>query len=467
MSTIVAFTQADKAVHNSHKFGFKLSSTNYGFWKTMIQPFLITNNLFGYIDGTVSCPSSTVLLAGSSSDKDKEPTATTQVNPEYTTWVSNDAHVRMIVLSTISESAFQHVQGVTSRELWLALERAYAPHTASREYTLKTQLLKIQMKPDESSSAYLTRAQEYSDALANIGEPMKEKDVVMLVLSGLREEYNGFKSTILARQVPIAFVDLHALLLDHDYMISKNSIEVNPAQAFTAAASIRKPVTTTGPSQVSTDAVQAIQQLAAQLGFQLQPIGSQQPQAHYTNRSQNNRDRTQNNRSGNSTNNRGRGNYNNRNQGGGTRNQFSWASNQNTVYGTCNRCGIGHVPSQCPNRDPSTFRSRQAPSANFADSRSQSSSTWLPDTGSSHHVASHLSSFDTSEASMARIIFMLVTVRVYPFYTLDLPAFIHLTKHSTLNTFYMFQPLQKISFLFNSFVTTVMFILNFILPIFL
>lgn len=66
--------------------------------------------------------------------------------------------------------------------------------------------------------------------------------------------------------------------------------------------------------------------------------------------------------------------------------------------------------------------------------------------------------------TMARIIFMLVTVRVYPFYTLDLPAFIHLTKHSTLNTFYMFQPLQKISFLFNSFVTTIMFVLNFILP---
>nr|KAJ0213411.1 hypothetical protein LSAT_V11C400161540 [Lactuca sativa] len=293
----------------------------------MIQPFHVTNNLFSYIDGTIPCPPSTISVATSSSNKDKEPTTAAQVNPEFTIWVLNDAHVRMIVLSTISERN-------TSQELWLALERAFAPHTSSREYTLKTQLLKIQMKPDESSSAYLTRAQAYSDALANIGEPMKEKDLVMLVLSGLREEYNGLKSTILARQVPIPFVDLHALLLDHDYMISKTSNE-------------------------------------------LQPLSSQQPQAHYTNRSHNNRDWSQNTRPGNSNNNRGRGNYNNRIQGGGTRNQ----------------CGIGHVPPQCPNRDPSTLKSRQAPSANYADYLSQASNT-----GSSHHVASNLSSFDNSKA---------------------------------------------------------------------
>ncbi|XP_023749507.1 uncharacterized protein LOC111897788 [Lactuca sativa] len=194
-----------------------------------------------------------------SSEKGKEQAVTAQVNPDYTTWVLNDAHVRMLLLSTISETAFQHVQGTTSRELWLALERAFAPRTSSREYTLKTQLLKIEMKPDESPIAYLTRAQEYSDALANIGEPMKEKDIVMLVLSGLRDEYNGLKSTILARQTPISFIDLHSLLLDHDYMVSKTSTEVPPAQAFATVASIRKPATIPGSSQNSTEAVQAIQ----------------------------------------------------------------------------------------------------------------------------------------------------------------------------------------------------------------
>lgn len=108
------------------------------------------------------------------------------------------------------------------------------------------------MKPDESSAAYLTRAQEYADSLANIGEPMNEKDIFMLLLSGLREEYNRFKSTILALQVSITFIDLHVLLLDHDYMISKSSTEVPPAQAFTTTTSIRKSAATNGYSSSMT-----------------------------------------------------------------------------------------------------------------------------------------------------------------------------------------------------------------------
>lgn len=172
----------------------------------MIQPFLITNNLFGYVDGSNSCPSM-YAPATSMSGKEKAEVPQPQINPEYTIWISNDAHVRMLIISTVSEASFQHVEGNTSHDLWLSLEHAYAPHTSSREYTVKTQLLKIEMKGDEASSQYLTRAQEYSDVLANIGEPMKDKDIVMLVISGLREEYNSLKSTIVHRHPPVCFLN--------------------------------------------------------------------------------------------------------------------------------------------------------------------------------------------------------------------------------------------------------------------
>nr|GEX05280.1 hypothetical protein [Tanacetum cinerariifolium] len=71
--------------------------------------------------------------------------------------------------------------------------------------------------------------------------------------------------------------------------------------------------------------VQALTQLASQLGFNLQPL-TQQAQAFNTSYSQNSRGR------GRTTNNRGRGRgQNNRTNRG----RFNWASNQNTVYGTC------------------------------------------------------------------------------------------------------------------------------------
>ncbi|KAD3068184.1 hypothetical protein E3N88_36064 [Mikania micrantha] len=364
MALLASFSQVDKTTHNSHKFGFKLSPTNYGYWKAMIEHFLITNNLFGYIDGTIPCPPATIPTVGPS-DKDAVPPS--QLNPNFTTWLSNDAHVRMLILSTISEASFQHVPGnSTSRDLWLSFERAYVPHTASREYTLKGQLMRIEMKADEPASAYLTRAQEYATALANIGEPIKDKYIVMVVVAGLRDEYSN-----------------------HDYMIRKSLPSVPTTQAFmTASNSPLNGAVASASSQPAT--VQDIQQVLGQLGLHNQPTKAATTQAFYTNRGGMGRGRNFHNR-------RGRGSSNTRNTGSLNRSQFSWASIQNIVSGTCNRCGIGHIPSQCPNRDPATIRGRQ-PSANYADSRSQaSSSSWLPDTGSTNHAAPDLSWFEYAE----------------------------------------------------------------------
>nr|GEZ25797.1 nucleotide-binding, alpha-beta plait [Tanacetum cinerariifolium] len=88
------------------------------------------------------------------------------------------------------------------------------------------------MHGDETPNAYLNRAQEYADALAAIDEPLKDKDLVMLAVSSLREEYNGLKTIISARQSPTAFSELHALLSDHDYMLGKTHA---PAPSITSS----------------------------------------------------------------------------------------------------------------------------------------------------------------------------------------------------------------------------------------
>ncbi|GJS33973.1 putative RNA-directed DNA polymerase [Tanacetum coccineum] len=115
---VKAFTMVDKTAHNSRKFAFNLSPINYGYWKTMIEPFLITNNLMGYVDGSIPCPSKTLSVTdGATVPKE---------NPNYPIWISNDAHVRMLIISTISEASFRHVQGTTSRDLWLSLKKAHS-----------------------------------------------------------------------------------------------------------------------------------------------------------------------------------------------------------------------------------------------------------------------------------------------------------------------------------------------------
>lgn len=152
--------------------------------------------------------------------------------------------------------------------------------------------MKIQMKGDETSEAYLNKEKEYDDALSNIGEAFKEIDLVMLVIACLREDYNGLKLTILSRRVPTAFYELHELLSDHDYIIKQFVYVVLSQHAFTT--------NTTGMSSLvgssQHDHVQSINQLASQIGFSLQ-LFTQQPQACFTSYPQNNcgRGRTTNN----------------------------------------------------------------------------------------------------------------------------------------------------------------------------
>nr|GEY44007.1 hypothetical protein [Tanacetum cinerariifolium] len=297
-------TQTSNTLHNAiMEAGSKdrppmLAPCNYVQWKSRIKRYIDTkpnHELIHYclknppykldwqdikvpdVDGSIPCPSKTKSVTDGAT--------VAKENPNYPIWVSNDAHV-------------------------------YVPHSTSREYTLKTQLLRIEMHSDETFDAYLNRAQEYADPLAAIDEPVKDKDIVMLVVSSLHEEYNGLKTTITARQSPTVFSELHALLSDHDYMLGKTRA---PAPSITSSFATNYAIDS--------------------------PI---MPEA---------------------------------------------------LYGACNRCGIGHIPSQCPNRDPFTIHTR--PFANFANTHAQSSNTsanWHSHTGANSHVTPDLEAMDNSEA---------------------------------------------------------------------
>ncbi|GJR39002.1 nucleotide-binding alpha-beta plait domain-containing protein [Tanacetum coccineum] len=187
------------------------------------------------------------------------------------------------------------------------------------------------MHGDGTPDAYLNRAQEYADALAAISEPVKDKDLVMLAVSGLREEYNNLKTIITVRQSLTAFNEFHALLSDHDYMHGKNHA---PAPSITSSFAANYAVGS--PSMLEARQAQ-LSELTAQLsapGFQVSPIVPSGPQAFYGVRPSNHNKNNNNNNHANRNN--SRGNNNNRRRGNGR--QFDWASNQNTVYGTCNRC---------------------------------------------------------------------------------------------------------------------------------
>nr|KAJ0206058.1 hypothetical protein LSAT_V11C500252410 [Lactuca sativa] len=155
MALISSFTTDEKKSNYSQKFSFYLTPTNYGYWRKMIHSFLLEHKLFDYMADTIpGAPKQLPHVVATTADPKPEP----RDNPNYSIWITSDAHILMLIISTLYESAFRHVQGDTSYDMWSSLECAFALHSYSREYTLKTQLLRTKMKGDETPNAYLNRA---------------------------------------------------------------------------------------------------------------------------------------------------------------------------------------------------------------------------------------------------------------------------------------------------------------------
>nr|GEV21365.1 nucleotide-binding, alpha-beta plait [Tanacetum cinerariifolium] len=128
----------------------------------------------------------------------------------------------------------------------------------------------------------------------------------MLAILGLREEYNGLKTTITVRQSPTAFSELHELLSDHDYMLGKTHA---PAMSITSSFTVNYVIGSPSmPKARQAQLSELTTQLSA-LRFQVSPIAASGPQAFYGVHPSNNKNNNNNNNNrGNRNNSRGNNN---------------------------------------------------------------------------------------------------------------------------------------------------------------
>lgn len=83
----------------------KLPETTYFPWKTQFDALLIGYDLYGFIDGTLSCPSPLLL--------DNTP------NPDFSFWVRQDSLLLSAILAFLSRDVHRFVfQIETSKEAW-------------------------------------------------------------------------------------------------------------------------------------------------------------------------------------------------------------------------------------------------------------------------------------------------------------------------------------------------------------
>ncbi|KAF8377256.1 hypothetical protein HHK36_030631 [Tetracentron sinense] len=191
----------------------KLNPTNYLLWKSQFVPLLGSQNLLGYVDGTILPPSK--LLPASNNE-------TPQPNPLFEKWNQTDQLLLSWINATLSEEVLCEVVGLnTAQEVWSTLANTYAQRSKAREYQLRHQL-QICKKDSSSMSDYLRKFKSLCDSLAAIGHPVSDEDRVFWVLNGLGPSYESFVTSVLAKPPFPSYDQLIPNLISQDIHVGEH-----------------------------------------------------------------------------------------------------------------------------------------------------------------------------------------------------------------------------------------------------
>ncbi|KAL6281384.1 hypothetical protein ACE6H2_018265 [Prunus campanulata] len=195
----------------------KLDHTNYPLWLAQITPLLKSRGLMGFVKGTTTCPPSVV--------KDKDNTE--KVNPAYDDWIRQD----QLILSWINGSLSPSVLGpvaryTTSRDTWLSLEKRFASQTLHRIIHLRGELLRT-TRGDSSISEFLDKICGISDSLALAGHSVNDQELVSIIMNNVGPLYETTVSSAQARDSPITYEGLEALLLTAERRFQSQGLNLN------------------------------------------------------------------------------------------------------------------------------------------------------------------------------------------------------------------------------------------------
>ncbi|KAA0057164.1 beta-glucosidase 18-like [Cucumis melo var. makuwa] len=174
-----------------------------------VSSILKAHSLFGHIDDTLPCPPKH--LPSSTLGTNSE------INPEYLQWLSRDQALITLINTTLSSSSLAHVVGsVSSKALWLSLEKCYSSNTQSNILDL-------------SIDQYTSRIKALVDKLVAASVSLEDEEILVHTFNGLPTAFNAFRTSIRTRSDNISLEELHTLLISEETTMAKTSaIEAIP-----------------------------------------------------------------------------------------------------------------------------------------------------------------------------------------------------------------------------------------------
>ncbi len=135
------------------------------------------------------------------------------------TWHEKARKILYWLSVSVSDSMIVHIQDAKSpKQAWDTLVKMYNTNTQTRKMQLKQKLHNLQ-KNKINISDYSTKMKNLADALASIGAPVDDEDLVAVTLNGLGKEYNQFRISIALQKTFLDFQDIITLLITEEMRV--------------------------------------------------------------------------------------------------------------------------------------------------------------------------------------------------------------------------------------------------------
>jgi hypothetical protein len=204
----------------SHMVVVKLNEENNLLWSAQVLPYLWSQGLNGYIDGSLPTPSQTIFVTPSESTDGRS----VVINPEYATWYHEDQLVLSVINSSLTKEILSIIVDVTSaRDAWARLEQMYASRSKVRVMQIRMQLATIQKK-DLSIADYYKSVKHLGDTLAAIGKRLEDEEPISYLWCGLGPDYDPLVTSITTRVDTITLSDVYAYMLSFEMRQENNNI---------------------------------------------------------------------------------------------------------------------------------------------------------------------------------------------------------------------------------------------------
>ncbi|KAA8519085.1 hypothetical protein F0562_013341 [Nyssa sinensis] len=297
-------------------------------------PYLKGQEVFGYVDGTLNAPPTTITDAN----------GTSSPNPQFAAWSKQDNLILSAINSSLTEEVLAQVyQATTSCAIWLALESCFASQSHAKVVQVCSELSTAH-KGSSTATEYFMSIKKLTDELAIAGQAMSIDDIITYVLVGLGSEYDSLVTMVSSRDTT-TLEDLYSLLLTVEARINHN-------------------------------------QQALSLPIAAANLATRQPFSSSTGRGRG---------TFSSNNNRGQGRSNGRGRGANNSGRVSFNNHSNRCCQLCEK--PGHTVHTCWWRFDVNFippNIQRPAQANYASSSSSTSQDWHPDSGATHHMTANV-----------------------------------------------------------------------------